>query len=156
MGQTPTTETQSSKDKANPEARVNAESAEGATDAPANGGGGAERPVRRASGSGEPSTVGESASGSRAAARLPLPEHKLSPHPDGGGYLLEIQLPKVVRSSEVELQISPRVVEVEVPGVYSPLHVTLPRYPAVDDDNATARFDTKQRTLRLSLPTTTG
>ena len=64
-----------------------------------------------------------------------------------------VRLPKVARSSEVDLSIGPRVVEIEVPGVYASLSVPLPKHPAVDDDEATARFDSKQRTLKLFLPT---
>ena len=45
------------------------------------------------------------------------------------------------------------IVEIEVPGMYAGLRVPLPKHPAVDDDEATARFDSKQRTLKLFLPT---
>ena len=58
----------------------------------------------------------------------------------------------VAKSSEVDLQIGPDVVELGVPNVYSTLSVPMPRQPAVDDDNATARFDTKVRVLKLFLP----
>ena len=87
-----------------------------------------------------------------AASDLPVPEHTLSTHPGGGGYLLEVKLPMVAKSSEVDLQIGPDVVELGVPNVYSTLSVPMPRQPAVDDDNATARFDTKVRVLKLFLP----
>lgn len=100
-----------------------------------------------------PPGVGSSAGSKPDAPSLPIPEHTLSPNPEGGGYLLVVRLPKVARSSEVDLSIGPRIVEIEVPGMYAGLRVPLPKHPAVDDDEATARFDSKQRTLKLFLPT---
>ena len=84
---------------------------------------------------------------------LPLPEWDLQEDGtfDGKeGFALLVCLPLCAKSSMVNLEMSSDLIELEAPGYYGPLKIPLPR--RVDDDKAAARFDTKTRTLKISLP----
>ena len=84
---------------------------------------------------------------------LPAPKYELHPSPDGSSsYLLEVELPKVVKSSDVDLALSEEQVEVEAPGAYAKLCVPLPKHPKVLEKKAKASWDTKRSRLRITLP----
>ena len=68
----------------------------------------------------------------------------------GKGSTLLLRLPKVEHSADIDLEINAASVQVAATGLYQPLHVALP--DGLDDDRASARWDSKARELRVYLP----
>ena len=95
--------------------------------------------------------VGGAAGNGAPTPTLPTPDISLDADPESkGAYLLVIRLPKVVKSSQVDLEVSEDVVEVEVPGVYA--RISVPLSAPCDDDEAEARWDKVRKVLKVHLP----
>ena len=82
-----------------------------------------------------------------AGCALPALEHELGE--EGAHALLSVRVPSVGSSKEIDLSVSDELVELEAPG-HAPLRVPLPR--KVDSAKTKARFDTKAKRLKITMP----
>ena len=95
------------------------------------------------------STSGDTSGGTHS---LSVPEYTIADGlQDGGaGYTLEVSLPRVAKSRQIDLSVNTGAVELHAAGIYAPLNVNLPR--PVEDGGAMAKWESKKRVLRIGLP----
>lgn len=86
---------------------------------------------------------------SPAAETEVTPTHRLTLSPDGTALIVEVELPDVGSVAEIDVDLSPRRVDVHVLSAY---RLQLDLQQAVDDAAAQAKFLKKRSVLRLTLP----
>lgn len=77
------------------------------------------------------------------------PTYSLSPTADGSALVLTVDLPEVDSVAEIDVDISPRKVELHVLDAY---RLVLPLEQTIDDEAAAAKFLRKRHVLKLTMP----
>jgi hypothetical protein len=77
------------------------------------------------------------------------PTYSLGPTADGSALVLTVDLPEVDSVAEIDVDISPRKVELHVLDAY---RLVLPLNQTIDDEAAAAKFLKKRHVLKLTMP----